>query len=157
MDEQAALEKETDDLLKRQMDEMADVEAKGRAAGLLFEDAKPIKVAIAANPVQPSHQPVTSSASTASVKTEAKPKVAPVRGAAATAFGADEEEEDVKKKRTLVRLDEDSNPTGGRSGVEAKTQSKLREIRDTIPTSPRELWNFKIKWDALTPVSRRAL
>lgn len=136
------------------MDEMADVEAKGRAAGLLFEDAKPIKVAIAANPAQPSQHPVASS-SAASVKTETKPKAAPARGAAATAFGADEEEDDVKKKRTLIRLDEDSDRKGGRSGIEAKTHARLTEIRNSIPTSPAELWNFKLKWEALTPVSRR--
>lgn len=152
VDEQAALEKEADDMLKRQMDEMADVEAKGRAAGLLFEDAKPIKVAIAATPAQPSQNAVASS-SAATVKTEIKPKVAPSRGVAATAFGGDEEEDDVKKKRTLIRLDEDVGTTGAKNGIEGKTQAKLSDIRNSIPTSPAELFNLKIKWEALTPVS----
>ncbi|GHJ85627.1 hypothetical protein NliqN6_2029 [Naganishia liquefaciens] len=150
VDEQAALDKEADDMLKRQMDEMADVEAKGRAAGLLFEDAKPIKVAIAAAPAQPSANAVASS-SAASVKTETKPKVAPTRGVAATAFGGDEEEDDVKKKRTLVRLDDDVGKLGVTSGVEGKTQAKLIDIRNSVPTSVAEVFNFKIKWEALTP------
>lgn len=146
-DEQAALEKETDDLLKRQMDEMADIEAKGRAAGMLFDDAKKIKVAIGATTSQPAPIALTPSTSVAAVKTEIKPKPAPPRAAAASAFGADDEEEDVKKKRTLVRLDED------KSNIEAKVRAKLIEIRKEIPQSPAELWSFKLKWEGLTQVS----
>lgn len=145
-DEQAAIERETDDLLKRQMDEMADVEAKGRAAGLLFDDAKKIKVAIGASTSQPQIT-LTPSTSAATVKTETKPKPAPPRAAAASAFGADDEEDDVKKKRTLVRLDED------KSNIEAKVRAKLIEIRKGIPTSPAELWSYKLKWEGLTQVS----
>ena len=145
-DEQAAIERETDDLLKRQMDEMADVEAKGRAAGLLFDDAKKIKVAIGASTSQPQIT-LTPSTSAATVKTETKPKPAPPRAAAASAFGADDEEDDVKKKRTLVRLDED------KSNIEAKVRAKLIEIRKGIPMSPAELWSYKLKWEGLTQVS----
>lgn len=153
-DEQAALERETDDLLKRQMDEMADIEAKGRAAGLLFEDAKKIKVAIGAGTAAPSHPgTITPSTSAATVKSETKPKVAPTRGNAASAFGADDEEDDVKKKRTLVRLDEDGAAPGARSNIEAKTQAKLSDIRSGIPTSPAELWSFKLRWEGLSQVS----
>jgi hypothetical protein len=148
-DEQAALEKETEDLFKRQMDEMADIEAKGRAAGMLFDDAKKIKVAIGASGSQPAPIALTPSASVPVVKTEIKPKPAPPRAAAASAFGADDEEEDVKKKRTLVRLDED------KSNIEAKVRAKLIEIRKGIPLSPAELWSFKLKWEGLTQVSTK--
>jgi RNA-binding protein 25 len=151
-DEQAALEKETEDLFKRQMDEMADIEAKGRAAGLLFEDAKPIKVAIGAPaPLLPSgtNASVATSSSVAAVKTETKPKVAAARGNAASAFGAEDDDEDVKKKRTLVRLDEDA---GVKSNIEAKTQAKLTAIRNGIPKSPAELWSLKLRWEGLSSV-----
>ncbi|KAJ9125126.1 hypothetical protein QFC22_000080 [Naganishia vaughanmartiniae] len=150
-DEQAALEKETEDLFKRQMDEMADIEAKGRAAGLLFEDAKPIKVAIGAPaPLLPlgANASIATSSSIASVKTETKPKVVAARGNAASAFGAEDDEEDVKKKRTLVRLDEDA---GVKSNIQAKTQAKLTEIRNGIPKSPAELWSLKLRWEGLNP------
>ncbi|KAJ9108756.1 hypothetical protein QFC21_000076 [Naganishia friedmannii] len=150
-DEQAALEKETEDLFKRQMHEMADIEAKGRAAGLLFEDAKPIKVAIGAPaPLLPlgANASTAASSSVASVKTESKPKIVAARGNAASAFGAEDDEEDVKKKRTLVRLDEDA---GEKSSIEAKTQAKLTEIRNGIPKSPAELWSLKLRWEGLNP------
>jgi len=121
-EEKIALEKESEEFLQRQMEEMAELEAKQRAAGMLFDDAAPVKL----------------SAPSASIKVEVpKPKAKP----AVTLGGDDEEEEATRKRRTIIKLDD--------SDLKAKNERKLEEIKASLPTDTADLFKAKIKWDAV--------
>jgi hypothetical protein len=124
-EEKIALEKESEEFLQRQMEEMAELEAKQRAAGMLFDDAAPVKLSAPAAPI----------------KIEApKPKAKP----AVTLGGDDEEEEATRKRRTIIKLDD--------ADSKAKNESKLQEIKASLPTDTADLFKAKIKWEAVHAV-----
>ncbi|KAK4687335.1 RNA-binding protein 25, partial [Tremellales sp. Uapishka_1] len=132
-DELKALERESEDFLQRQMVEMAELEEKQRRAGLLFDDAAPVKLALQ---VQPE----------AKVKDE-KPDVGKAK--AGVTFDADEDEDALaKKKRTLVKLEYDGD---GLTEAErlAKRNARLLEIREHVPRDKRSLWALPIEWAAI--------
>lgn len=139
-DEIKRLEAESEAFLKKQMAEMAELEARQKARGLLTEDAPMIKLAIDAP---------------AEVK-EDKPEPPP-RPKAAFGEGDDDEMDGGPKKvkRTLVKLEYD-----GGMGIEnvneaaeaARRNAKLLEVRNGIPRDKRRLWDFDIEWEAMTPV-----
>ncbi|WVN85529.1 uncharacterized protein L203_100676 [Cryptococcus depauperatus CBS 7841] len=91
-DERQALERESEEFLKQQMAELAELEKTQRARGFLTEDAAPIKLAMNRVALPTS-------------KEEKKPAALPK---SRVQLQGDEDEEDngQKKKRTLVRLDE---------------------------------------------------
>jgi RNA-binding protein 25 len=130
-DEMVELEKQTEELLQKQMQEMADLEAKQRAAGYLFEDSSHIKVAIGA-----------SGPSAPAPKAQAKANIA---------FGADDDDDAGKKKRTLIKLDD----TDGLSPAQRdeKNRSKLQALLGSIPTTQSALWQTVIHWDLISEVS----
>lgn len=140
-DEIKRLEAESEAFLKKQMAEMAELEARQKARGLLTEDAPMIKLAI--------------DAPTPTVK-EDKPEPPP-RPKAAFGEGDDDEMDGGPKKvkRTLVKLEYD-----GGMGIEnvneaaeaARRNAKLLEVRNGIPRDKRRLWDFDIDWEAMTPV-----
>jgi RNA-binding protein 25 len=140
-DEIKRLEAESEAFLKKQMAEMAELEARQKARGLLTEDAPMIKLAIDAPPP--------------TVK-EDKPEPPP-RPKAAFGEGDDDEMDGGPKKvkRTLVKLEYD-----GGMGIEnvneaaeaARRNAKLLEVRNGIPRDKRRLWDFDIDWEAMTPV-----
>lgn len=123
--EMAELEKQTEELLQKQMQEMADLEAKQRAAGYLFDDSAHIKVAIAGN---------TGSASAA-----AKQKTN-------ISFTGDDDDEAGKKKRTLIMLDDAEGLSPAQR--DQRNAEKLNAMRDALPTDRTALWAIKIKWGA---------
>ncbi len=140
-DEVKALEQESEEFLKRQMIEMAELEETQKQAGLLTEDAAPIKLAINP-PVFPE------------VKKEEKPDLAGSRHRPGINFDGDEEEEDPakKKKRTLVKLEYEGDGLTEAEKV-AKRNARLLEIRAQIPRERKRLWSMDIEWAAINEVS----
>lgn len=122
-DEMVELERQTEELLQKQMQDMAELEAKQRAAGYLFDDTGRIKVAIGSNnPAPVPAQPVTKQKATIT-------------------FEGEDDEDAGKKKRTLIKLDD--------SDAIERNKQKLQAIRDGLPTDKTSLWNTKIKWDII--------
>jgi len=128
--EVAELEKQTEELLQKQMQEMADLEAKQRAAGYLFDDSAHIKVAIAGN--------------TGSAAVAAKQKTN-------ISFTGDDDDEAGKKKRTLIMLDDAEGLSPAQR--DQRNAEKLNAMRDALPTDRTALWAIKIKWVAAITVS----
>lgn len=126
--EMVELEKQTEELLQKQMQEMADLEAKQRAAGYLFDDSAHIKVAIGGN--------------TAPTASKQKTNIA---------FNGDDDDDAGKKKRTLIMLDDTEGLTP--SQRDERNAEKLRTIRDAIPKDQATLWATKIKWGVAITVS----
>lgn len=119
------------------MQEMASLEAKQRAAGFLFNDGAPIKVA----------------PEKATIKIEAPLPVNSGKAKTTVAFGAeDEEEEDRQKRRRLIKLDEDEDLSDAERA--ARRAAKLNDLKKTVPEGKDGLWAYKVKWDAITEVSR---
>lgn len=140
-EEKRKLEAESEEFLKRQMAELAELEQQQRARGLLTEDAAPIKLAIGSVPKP-------------EVKEEKKPSAPPPK----VAFDEDEDMDDasnLKKKRTLVKLEDDTPiDRDEMSEVEriARRNAKLLEVKRMVPADRRDLFNTPIEWAALTDV-----
>jgi RNA-binding protein 25 len=136
-EEKRALEQESEDFLKNQLIEMSQLEDKQREAGLLSEDAVPIRLALQ-NPA-----------------TEVKEEVLPAKPKPTLTFDGDDEEDEAAKKktRTLVKLE-----YGGDGLTEAerlaKRNAKLLELRSDIPRDRRQVWTIRIEWAAINEVSR---
>lgn len=129
--ENAELEKQTEELLQKQMQEMADLEAKQRAAGYLFDDSAHVKVAIGG--------PTGSAPAASKQKTN-------------IAFNGDDDDDAGKKKRTLIMLDDAEGLTPAQR--DERHNEKLRAIKDAIPSDQATLWASKIKWGVAITVSR---
>ena len=143
-DELKDLERESEDFLKRQLAEMEELEIKQKEAGLLTEDAAPIRLAMNAAMVQ-------------EVKREAKPDpVAPAPRPGVMLDAGEEEEEDPnkKKKRTLVKLEYNGEEGDGLTDAErtARRNARLLEIRAQIPRDRKRLWSTTIEWAAINEV-----
>ncbi|KAK8865624.1 hypothetical protein IAR55_000768 [Kwoniella newhampshirensis] len=139
-DELKALERESEEFLKKQLAEMAEMEEQQRARGLLTEDAAPIKLDI--KPVFSEVKPKNE---------EKKPVAAPPK--TGVAFGDDDDDEsgEKKKKRTFVKLDFDGEMDGGLTEAEkiAKRNARLLEIKLSIPRDKKSLWASEIDWAAV--------
>jgi RNA-binding protein 25 len=137
-DEIKALEKESEELLKQQMAEMAALEDQQRKAGLLTDDAKPIKVALAPPPIAPVEKKAESSS----------------RPRPGVTFDQEDEELDPskKKRRTLVKLEYDESDGSTEAERIAKRNAKLLEVKAVIPRDRRALWHSRIEWAAISEV-----
>lgn len=126
------------------MAELAEMEEKQKARGLLTEDAAPIKLAMSSAPI-----------STPKETKKAEPAVHKPN----MAFDEDDELEaaGVKKKRTLVKLEYDGPAPLGEEISEAeriaRRNAKLLEVKRMVPDSRRAVWGYTIEWDAFTDVS----
>ena len=139
-EERKALEIESEEFLKRQMAEMVELEVKQRAAGLLTEDAAPIRLAL-------------NTMTRPEPKDEARPDFVPSKPS--MAFGGDDEEEEEakkKSKRTLVKLEYEGD---GLTEAEqlAKRNAKLLEIRNGLPRDRKRLFAAPVEWASLSEVS----
>jgi hypothetical protein len=143
-DERRKAEADAEAFLKQQQLELAELEARQKARGLLTEDAAPIKLdinAVSRPPPKEAPRPEVIAP---------KPKVA---------FEEDEETEDAgqKKKRTLVKLEYDADQPLGEEITEAeriaRRNAKLLSVRRMVPSDRRALWETPIEWAALTDVS----
>ncbi|ORY21007.1 hypothetical protein BCR39DRAFT_554400 [Naematelia encephala] len=134
-DEAKALEQESEAFLQKQLEDMASMDNKQRRAGLLTEDAAPIKLAIAAPVVD--------------VKPEEKPATIVARPG--VSFDGDEEDDTIsKKKRRFVRLEDDGDLKDMTEAEKlAKRNARLLEIKTQIPPDRRELFSTSIEWAAL--------
>ena len=143
-DERKALEIESEEFLKRQMLEMAELEERQREAGLLTEDAAPIKLAIT-RPVN--HE----------IKREEKPDIGS-KFRPGISFDGEEEEEDPakKKKRTLVKLEYEGDGLTEAEKI-AKRNARLLEIRALVPKEKKRLWTTSIEWAAVNEVCSHQL
>lgn len=141
-EERKVIEAESEAFMKRQMAEMAELEAEQKARGLLTEDAPMMKIALDTKP---------------EVKEEKKPEN-PHRPNVAFGDGDDEDEDGGPKraKRTLVKLDYDEKDRKGdninEAEMAARRNAKLLEIRNQIPRDQRRLWSTDIVWAAISPV-----
>jgi hypothetical protein len=133
--------------LAKQMEEMQSLAEEQRKAGKLLLPAESggLKLNIGAGGA-------TASDSTASGATASKAKAHPQAKTSvfATAFGADEDDEDGvgvnKKKATLVKIDF--------GGIDADSKKeRLEKIRASIKTDKESLFKHKIRWDGITDVS----
>lgn len=131
-DEMAELERQTEELLQKQMQEMAELEAKQKAAGYLQQDPGRIKVALGGSSAP-------------------APPPAGIKQKATTAFGADDEDEAGKKKRKLITLDDNENMTPAQR--EEQNRQRLATMKNAIPSTKAELWAVKIHWEIITDVS----
>ena len=143
-DERIALEKESEEFIKRQMEEMAARDVEQRKKGLLTEDAAPIRLALNQAPVP---EP----------KKEEKPAPPVVRRPAV--FAEDEEDVDGgsgrKKQRTFVKLEYEGKTDNTLTEAEqaAKRTARLLEIRHRLPHERRRLFGFEVEWAALSEVN----
>lgn len=131
-----ALEAESEQFLQRQMEEMAKLEAEQREAGLLTEDAAPVKLAITTKIEAPA----------------AKSPVPHVPQKAALALSDDEDENAVrKKKRALVKLEHEDGHDQVMEDAEeqAKRAARLLDIRKHLPTRPRDVFAESVHWRAV--------
>ncbi|XAO23547.1 hypothetical protein I312_102326 [Cryptococcus bacillisporus CA1280] len=137
-DERQALERESEEFLKKQMAELAALEQSQRAQGLLTEDAAPIKLAI--NPS--THPPPPP-------KEEKKHVVAPRPGVQFE--GEDDDEESGRKKKgTFVRLDEEEEGDGlSEAEKRARRNARLLEVKKGVPNDRRSIWKFPVEWAAV--------
>ncbi|WRT65978.1 uncharacterized protein IL334_002929 [Kwoniella shivajii] len=137
-DELQALEKESEEFLKRQMADMAEFEIEQKAKGLLTEDSAPIRLNIQAPVID------------VKPKEEKKPVIAhkPV----VLAGDEEDEESERKKKRTFIKLDDEGiNGNDGLTEAEriAKRNARLLEVRNALPESKREIWRRPIDWASI--------
>ncbi|WWC68325.1 uncharacterized protein I206_102250 [Kwoniella pini CBS 10737] len=135
-DELQALERESEEFLKRQMAELAELEVEQKAKGLLTEDAAPIKLNLN----------IPAPAPEVKVKEEKK-LVVPHKPIVLA--GDEEEENEQKKKRTFIRLDNDDINSGdGLTQAEriAKRNAKLLEIKKGLPERRRDIFKSSIDW-----------
>ena len=142
-DELKALEQESEEFLKRQLVEMAELEAKQKEAGLLTEDAAPIKLALS--------RPVFSE-----MNKEEKPDITTGKARHGITFEGEEEEDEEaakKKKRTLVKLEYEGDGLTEAEKV-AKRNARLLEIRSQVPRERRQLWSHRIEWAAINEVRK---
>jgi hypothetical protein len=126
------------------MEEMAQLEQEQKKAGLLTEDAAPIRLNIAAAAV-----PVVTKKVEEAETVKPKPKIA---------FEGDEDEENEanKKKRTLVKLEYGGDGLTDAEKI-AKRNAKLLEIKGEIPKDRRRLWATNIEWAAISEVRPMAV
>jgi hypothetical protein len=154
--ESAELERESAAFLERQMTELAELQVKQKAAGILTEETQlgPIKLSIA-NPNSTASSTAngigaSSSAGGGAAGADGKKVVPAARGAFVE--DDDDEEEEGKKKRTLVKLDYGDGLTVEER--ERKRSEGLKLIRTLkVPKSKESLFAFEIKWEAITEVS----
>lgn len=131
-----ALEAESEQFLQKQMEELAKLEVEQREAGLLTEDAAPVKLAISAK-FEP---PVV------------KSPVPQVPQKAALVLGDDEDDTAVrKKKRTLVKLEHEVGHDAVMEDAEeqAKRAARLLDIRKHLPSRPRDVFALSVHWRAI--------
>jgi RNA-binding protein 25 len=141
-DEKDRVERESEAFIQKQMEEMAEFEVKQRQAGLLFDDAAPVKLAIAPEIVKKD----VSTPRAEDKKPAIKPKIA---------FEGDDDDEidaERKKKRTLVKLDYTGDTIPEAERV-AKRTARLLEIKATLPKDKRTLWKLDVQWAAVNEVS----
>jgi hypothetical protein len=149
-DEIKALEKESEEFMRRQMEEMARMEEVQKQRGLLTEDAAPVKLALA----------VPATAPEPAAKAKAKVEQAPVkaRPAPAIAFDNDDEEEvaaDKRKQRTFVKLEYDEKDVVDSTAEAEKAVARNRqllEVRSRVPRDKRTLWGMELNWKAINEV-----
>ena len=137
-EERKQLEAESEEFLRKQAEEMAELEEEQRKRGLLTEDAAPIKLALGSRPT---------------VQEEKKPEI---HVKPTVAFDEEDEVENDpsrKKRGTFVKLDYDEPPKGediSEAERIARRNAKLLEIKRDVPNDRRRLWHTRLEWEAIT-------
>ncbi|KAL7412506.1 hypothetical protein BDY24DRAFT_393154 [Mrakia frigida] len=142
IEETAALQRESEDFLNQQMQDLADLAVKQKAAGILADDVAPIKLNIVAKPPPPPPSSTTTTAPVASTSS------GEVTGGGGRVF-VEEEEEETKKKRVLVKLDYGDGLTTEER--ELKRVQGLAKIKlEKLPKTTKGLFESAVKWEAIT-------
>lgn len=137
-EELKSLEAESEDFLQKQMAELASLEEKQRQAGLLADDAAPVKLAIAAQAV--------------AEPKETKPTATQLNPRPTIALGDEDDDANAqRKRRALVKLDYEK----GLDEAEevAKTRARLLDISKNLPRSVGSIFDSVIEWSAVQAVS----
>lgn len=126
--EEERAQRESQLFLEKQMEQMRATQEEQKKAGLLVDDAAPIKlnVALATKPAQ------TAAAAQAA---PAEPRVV---------FGQEEEDEVVVKKKRMPMVELDLFVDG------EKAKEKLESIRQQVSKEKDALWKAKIRWEAVS-------
>jgi len=117
--------------MERQMEEMRATQEEQKRAGLLVDDAAPIKLSVlGTKPTAASGGPHGAVA--------AEPRVV---------FGQEDEEEVVVKKKRVPLVELDFVVDG------EKAKEKLETLRKQVTKDKDVLWKAKIRWEAISDVS----
>lgn len=130
--EEERAQRESQMFLERQMQEMRATQEEQKRAGLLVDDAAPIKLNVLGS--KPSHIGVGNAA-------HAPP------AASGVVFGQEDEEDIVIKKRRAPLVELDFVVDG------EKAKEKLETIRTSVTRDREALWKAKIRWEAISDVS----
>ena len=133
--EQERVQRESQMFIEKQMEQIRAAQEEQKKAGLLVDDAAPIRlnVALATKPAQ---------VAAAAQSTPAKPRVV---------FGQEEEDEIVVKKKRMPMVELDLFVDG------EKAKEKLESIRKQVPKEKDALWKAKIRWEAVSDVGFSSL
>ncbi|CED83986.1 U1 snRNP complex, subunit SNU71 and related PWI-motif proteins [Phaffia rhodozyma] len=150
-EELVILARQEAELRERQRQEQADLAIKQKAAGILTEESGPIKVSIGS--------------AAAAAKALAHPAVGGPGEGGGVRFGDEDDEDDGKKKRVLVKLDYGESLT-----PEEKERQRLLDLvklrTQKVPKTQEGLWNANIYWDGIAettiqhkiePIARRKM
>lgn len=126
--EEERAQRESQMFLERQMEEMRATQEEQKRAGLLVDDAAPIRL---------------------NVKTIKQDSASgqPLGGQKGVVFGQEDEEEMVIKKKRVPLVELDFVVDG------EKAKEKLEGIRKQVTRDKESLWKAKIRWEAISDVS----
>lgn len=129
--EEERAQRESQLFLLRQMEEMRATQEEQKRAGLLVDDAAPIKLNVLGS--KPLHLGAGAAAQ------------APA-AASGVVFGQEDEEDIVVKKRRAPLVELDFVVDG------EKAKEKLENIRTSVTRDRDTLWKAKIRWEAISDV-----
>jgi RNA-binding protein 25 len=127
--EEERAQRESQMFLERQMEEMRATQEEQKRAGLLVDDAAPIRLNVK------------------TIKQDSASGHPPLGGQKGVVFGQEDEEEMVIKKKRVPLVELDFVVDG------EKAKEKLEGIRKQVTRDKESLWKAKIRWEAISDVS----
>ncbi|PVF98479.1 hypothetical protein CPB86DRAFT_797284 [Serendipita vermifera] len=127
--EEERAQRESQMFLERQMEEMRATQEEQKRAGLLVDDAAPIKLNVLAS------KPLANTAVSSTQGTAPEPRVV---------FGPEDEEDVVVKKKRVPLVELDFIVDG------EKAKEKLENLRTQVTRDKDALWKAKIRWEAIS-------
>ncbi|KAG8771732.1 hypothetical protein FRC20_000748 [Serendipita sp. 405] len=126
--EEERVERESQMFLEKQMEQIRAVQEEQRRAGLLVDDAAPIKLSVLGSKASSAPSGVQNSQSTES----------------RVVFGQEDEEEVIVKKKRVPLVELDFIVDG------EKAKEKLETLRTQVTRDKDVLWKAKIRWEAIS-------
>jgi RNA-binding protein 25 len=129
--EEERAQRESQMFLERQMEEMRATQEEQKRAGLLVDDAAPIKLNVLAS------KPIANTATLSTQGPAPEPRVV---------FGPEDEEDIIIKKKRVPLVELDFIVDG------EKAKEKLENLRTQVTRDKDALWKAKIRWEAISDV-----